>query len=64
MDFIQNDLGYDPEEVIPALMATTVVFALMTSDPRQALDEAVILLSEPEDDELVGELADEPEILH
>ena len=45
MDLIQHDLGYEPEDAIPGLMAAAVVFALMTSDPQQALDEAVDMLS-------------------
>ena len=53
VDFIQNDLGYEPEEALPGLMAASVVFALMTADPRQALDEAVAMLSDD---------AEEPEI--
>ena len=44
MDLVQNDIGLEPEEAIPALMASVVVFALMTADPRQALDEAVAML--------------------
>ena len=50
VDFVQNDLGYPPEEAIPGLMAAVLVFALMTTDPQQALDEAVDMFdtSDPE----------------
>ena len=48
VDFIQNDLGLVADEAIPALVAATAVFALMTTDPRQALDEAVALLDTDE----------------
>ena len=44
VDFIQNDLGLEADEAIPSLVTATAVFALMTTDPQQALDEAVSLL--------------------
>ena len=50
VDFVQNDLGYGPEEAIPGLMAATLVFALMPSDPQQALDEAVDMLDTTDSD--------------
>ena len=56
VDFTSTDLGFEPEEVIPGLMAATVAFALMTANPRQALDEAIDMLSEERPS---GELAQE-----
>ena len=46
VDFIVSDLGYQAEDVLPALAAVLVVFSLQTADPRQALDETVGLLDE------------------
>ena len=53
VELFQTDLGYEPEEAIPGLVAAIVVFALMTENPRQALDEAIDLLvgQDPEGEE-------------
>lgn len=50
VEFVTYDLGLDAEDVIPGLMVSTVTLALLTPDPRQALDEAVKMLEEPEED--------------
>ena len=49
LDFLSNEVGTIPEEAIPALMAAAVVLALQTSNPAQALDEAVALLDRMEE---------------
>lgn len=53
VDFMLDEIGYSPEEAIPALMIAAVTLALTTDNPRQALDEAVVLLDEREPEESV-----------
>lgn len=43
---LMDDIGMAPEESIPGLIATIALLANDTSDPRQALDEAVAMLDE------------------
>jgi hypothetical protein len=40
-----EDLGYQPEEIIPGLVQAIVLVAEKTFDPEQALDEASNLLA-------------------
>ncbi len=48
VEFISTELNYSPEEVIPGLMAAMLTFALMTTNPQQALDEAVRMMDKEE----------------
>lgn len=41
-----DELGYDPEESIPGLVATLYAIADLTPLPEQALDEAADLLAD------------------
>lgn len=41
-----EEWGYDNEEVLPALMVVANQLAQLTTDPEQALDEAVRILEE------------------
>lgn len=49
LDFITDELGYSAEEAIPGLVAATVIYAVQTADPHQALDEAVALMDRVEE---------------
>ena len=47
VEFLTEDLGYDtPEEAIPGLVRAILVFAAMTPDPQDTVDEAVDALSD------------------
>lgn len=43
-----EEVGYTPEEVISGVMVTLRILALRTSNPSQAIDEALRILEEEE----------------